>query len=615
MGLLRTLLLLLLLQWVPAHAGVLELSQARVTTTINGAIAIADVQLPYHWDLFHKGQRGEATIELDFDLPELPSEPWGLYTPRIGNAYEISLNGTVLQQQGDLVHYNGADYSQAPRYFSIPPSLLQRSNRIQARIRADLGRRGGLAVLTMGPQNDVEDLYQSSYRWRHTGTLLVATFSLLVGVLALALWATQADATGQHQRDPLYLFAALAELSWVVGVGYALLESPPLPWPWWGLIPVAATTSWMCFMLLFCIEVADWGTAVGARWYRRWLVAFAVSMVAAAFWAIGGGQPLALTVMYGVSIVNSLVFGGLFIWRAAGGATLGHRLVAIAIFVNVLLGIRDLYIYRIHPVLGEVTWIRYGSVLFGLSLGYIVILRFRAASAQARNLLATMASRIAQKEAELGDSYRKLEALAREQERSAERTRILRDMHDGVGSHISSAIRQLQLGQGMENRGGRDEVLLTLRDALDQLKLSIDAMNLPPGDITALLANLRYRLEPRLAASGIALQWDVDLLPVVARLDAGAMRQLQFMLFEALSNVVQHAHAKTLCIEAHAEMVAMAGGGQVVLVRVVDDGVGFDVQNAHKKGLASMYERAAAIGAKFEVVSEPGRTAVEIRFS
>ena len=93
-------------------------------------------------------------------------------------------------------------------------------------------------------------------------------------------------------------------------------------------------------------------------------------------------------------------------------------------------------------------------------------------------------------------------------------------------------------------------MLQTLRDSLDQLKLSIDAINLPPGDITALLANLRYRLEPRLRACGIELEWAVEQLAPLARLDAGAMRQLQFMLFEAISNVMQHARASRLRIEA-----------------------------------------------------------------
>ena len=75
----------------------------------------------------------------------------------------------------------------------------------------------------------------------------------------------------------------------------------------------------------------------------------------------------------------------------------------------------------------------------------------------------------------------------------------------------------------------------TLRDSLDQLKLTVDSMHLPPGDITALLADMRYRLEPRFAASDIELQWGVDLLRPVARLEGRGMQQLQFMVFEALS--------------------------------------------------------------------------------
>jgi signal transduction histidine kinase len=171
-------------------------------------------------------------------------------------------------------------------------------------------------------------------------------------------------------------------------------------------------------------------------------------------------------------------------------------------------------------------------------------------------------------------------------------------MHDGVGSHISSAIRQLQSGQSNPN-----EVLLTLQDSLDQLKLSIDALNLPPGDVTALLANLRYRLEPRFRAMGLTLEWAVVPLENLARLDAGAMRQLQYILFEAFSNVMQHAHASVLRIEATAPSVR---------IRICDNGCGFDATATQRKGLNSMQERAKAIGAQLHIRSRPGETVVEI---
>jgi signal transduction histidine kinase len=208
------------------------------------------------------------------------------------------------------------------------------------------------------------------------------------------------------------------------------------------------------------------------------------------------------------------------------------------------------------------------------------------------------------------DSRREVERLARNQERMAERGRIIRSMHDGVGSHITSAMRMVQCEPA--DSPARAEILNTLRDALDQLKLSIDALNQTPGDVAALLANMRYRLGPRFAVMGVELQWDVGLLPICHSLDAQAMNELQFMLLESLSNVLQHAHARVLRVEGH---LSAGGEAERVYVRLVDDGDGFDPATVQGSGLATMRERAAAIGAQLRISSQPGRTAVEIQIT
>lgn len=213
---------------------------------------------------------------------------------------------------------------------------------------------------------------------------------------------------------------------------------------------------------------------------------------------------------------------------------------------------------------------------------------------------------------QLLDSRKVLEDMAREQARMAERGRILRNMHDGVGSYISSALRQMQCSVSEERRSHSAQTELTLRDALDQLKLSIDSMNLPSGDVTALLANLRYRLGPRFAAMGMELQWDVDALPTCDKLDAGGMAELQFILFEAMANVQQHARAPTMRIEAHAAPSSDAAGQNRMVVRVIDDGCGFDPGQGRGNGLRVMHERAKAIGASLNIASQPGHTVVEI---
>lgn len=621
----RRLLGWLLLGWclwqLPlAHAKTdvqpLLLSRAQSTVIVGGETVRSDIQLPYHWDNANPGQRGEAIFDFTFALERVPDDVWGIFLPALGNAYEIWLNGTLLQRHGSMVRdhgdqqvYNGTDSARVPRYVSIDAGHLRTVNQIRVHIRADVGRRGGLAPLLIGPQDVVYPVYQRAYRWRVTGSVGVVAFSLVVGLTALALWSSHAGLrrAGRVGRDPLYLFAAVAQLFWAVYVGDVLVEDPPFPWPWWGMLQTLALGVWGSSMALACMELADWRRQPGALRFRWALWGLMLLCPASAWWSLGQGRPLALTVWYSVFGVSLLGFVLVFLWSSLRQFRVEQRIVAVAGLVNIAVALRDLYVFRFDPTYAANSWVRYSSVLFGLAMGYVVVLRFRATSQQLQDLLTNLAQRVSDREQALRESYARLESLARQQERTAERSRILRNMHDGVGAHISSAMRQLQAGGNGPPRPGHDEVMRTLRDAMDQLKLSIDAIHLVPGDVTALLANLRYRLGPRFQAMGIELQWDVDLLPLCPQMDAGAMSELQFILFEALSNVLQHAHAQVLRIEGHAPPDGP------ILVRVIDDGCGFDPQTSARRGLAGQRERAAAIGARLRMESQPGRTVVEVQ--
>lgn len=595
---------LLLWQAGVALAAVQELKSAHAQVRVEGQPPLRlEAVLPYHLDRDNGTRPSQARLELPFALAEVPDEPYGVYMPRIGNTAEVRLNGTLLARLGDLSEPNADDHAKAPQYLSIPPGLLARENVLLVDLRTDGGRRGGLSSVFVGPADEVRPLFQSEWRWRMTGSLVVAIVSLLVGSVALVLWLTQAGAGphAQGRRDRLYLAAAAAEFCWALRVGDIAIEQPPLPWPLWGVVVTAAFAGWICCIAVLCHQMAGWHRHPRDRWFRAWLLALFLGSIVASALAFQLHRPVLLTAWLGCANLFAAGYAAYYLWGALRSPSRARLLVALAGATNVAMGVRDWVAIRISGGYDANTWIRYSSMLFGLVLAYIVINRFREASAQARDLMATLAARVAAKEEELRRSYAQLERLAQDEARSSERARILRDMHDGVGSHISTAIRQLQSG-----RASSEEVLQTLRDSLDQLKLSIDSMNLPQGDITALLANLRYRLAPRLAASDIELQWEVDLIEPLPALDAAAMRQLQFIVFEALSNVLQHAHARVLRIEARAG----EGGGAVL--RIADDGRGFGDRQPARQGRRAMQERADAIGARLTVVSGPGGTAVEV---
>lgn len=586
-----------------AQATLLELRQAHVAATLDGQTVEHEVQLPYNWDHVHGARPGSAVFEVPLHLEQTPAEPYAVYFARVGNRAEIWLNGVLLSRLGDLSQFNRQDYAKAPQYVLIPAQLLRRDNVFRIVLSVDGGRRGGLSGLLVGTETEVREHYNRVYRLVVNGSIAVAVFSAVVGVMALLLWFTQVDPGpgAMRRRAGLYLSAGLAEFCWMLRLTDPAIVDPPVSWFSWSVLQTVAYAGWVSGAGLFCHHVAGWHLLPSMRWVRLVVASLLLTSVPVAWLSLTYNDGVYLTVWYGFTTFLFIGYAIFYFGGAMRRPTTEHVMAATAGVLNVLVGFRDWLVIRASDSFNEIPWMRYSSALFGLALGYIVISRFRAASAQAHDLMDNMAARVQQKEQELAASYRQLEQLAREQERAAERTRILRDMHDGVGSHISAAIRQLQSGKASE-----EELLQTLRESLDQLKLSIDAMNLPPGDLTTLLANLRYRLEPRFKASDIVLVWDVDLIAPLPQLDGKAMRQLQFMVFEALSNVLQHAHASELRIELR----ACEGGG--AKLRVIDNGRGFDLERVQRKGLASLRERAAAIGAKLEVGSVPGHTAVEI---
>jgi signal transduction histidine kinase len=523
------------------------IDQAQALLTIQAPSELNYVTLPYHWDSLHAGQAGEGSFEVAFELPGEPTEPYAVLIPHIGNRADIWLNGSLLSRLGDLpaadsglTASSGSNHVHAPRYYTIAPQVLQKTNLIRIQLRADANRRAGLSSLTVGLQHHIAAQYATQYFWQVTLPQMVALVLLLVAVFSASLALTQ------PALRKLFALTAASCLLWALHVYAPLVEAA-----WFNnLVPpqALATLGWLA-------------VACTAYMLHR-------------------------------------MFGAQQRWALCPGA-------ALLVFIAYQLWTQDSSAYW-----KDARWVAVATALLALVIVVQVVHLFRAASAQAHGLLHTLERRVADKEAELSASYQKLEVLAREQERSAERTRILRDMHDGVGSHISAAIRQLQSGQATNG-----QVLTTLRDSLDQLKLSIDSMHLVAGDVTALLANMRYRLEPRFTSSGMAFEWDVNLLPSIERLDHSAMRQLQYMVFEALSNVLQHAQAKTLRVEARAQSHAAPAEGisTVAVLRVIDDGRGFDAQAPTARGLASLRERALAIGAQLVLHSAPGRTVVEIR--
>ncbi len=197
-----------------------------------------------------------------------------------------------------------------------------------------------------------------------------------------------------------------------------------------------------------------------------------------------------------------------------------------------------------------------------------------------------------------------------------ERRRLSRELHDETAQVLSAVKMQLGLLHQQAPTALRqdlarvaelvDEGIESIRRVTQDLRPTLlDDLGLVPA-LRALALEFRDRcgLSVQFSASGGAL-----------RLEEAAELALYRSLQEALSNVGQHAAARTVTITL--------GDGPApghLTLRVVDDGRGFDVGRLERLereghlGLAGMRERLEALGGGLAIESRPGAgVTLEIR--
>ena len=195
--------------------------------------------------------------------------------------------------------------------------------------------------------------------------------------------------------------------------------------------------------------------------------------------------------------------------------------------------------------------------------------------------------------------------------REAERTRMARDLHDGVLqdlSYTAAAMGVMMLrveGTKLEGqlRGVIDAVRRAaqgLRDAVHDLRIEEELDRPFPELVESLVRRNRSM------ARGYEIALEVEPgFPEYPLGETGT--QLWRVLQEALTNVRRHSRARRVSVVLRTE-------GEELIAEVSDDGKGFGPEVVPGVGQGSMRERAAALGGELQIESEPGRgTTVRLR--
>lgn len=194
---------------------------------------------------------------------------------------------------------------------------------------------------------------------------------------------------------------------------------------------------------------------------------------------------------------------------------------------------------------------------------------------------------------------------------SQERNRLARELHDSVSQQLFAA--SMMMSAINETKAPSED-----RES-KQLKMVEEMIHQSQLEMRALLLHLRpVALKGKCLQEGIEellielkqkvtmnIKWKVEPFP----LDKGVEDHLFRILQESVSNTLRHSKAEQL-------EVLLIKRDDKVIMRVVDDGLGFKVEEtkAGSYGLQNMHERAGEIGGTLKIVSVENKgTRLEVK--
>ena len=202
--------------------------------------------------------------------------------------------------------------------------------------------------------------------------------------------------------------------------------------------------------------------------------------------------------------------------------------------------------------------------------------------------------------------YREIQRLRQEQLR----LRIARDLHDEVGSTLSSiSILSASALRGVEkdlDNARFGNIGDKARAALDSISDIVWSVNPENDSMDKALARMSTYASEMLENVGAELRFEVGEGVESLTLPMEKRKDFYLIFKEAIHNCAKYAQAK------HVD-VALWKEGNTLIMSVKDDGVGFEMQDMGQKernlggnGLRNMESRAAAIGGDLRVTSSAG---------
>jgi len=567
---------------IPGDWSAISLPHAPLPS-INTAADGAEPPTAISWYAFHLPQGGARPHDLYLYIPRWKTD----------GTIAVYVDGRLQYQSHANLQWNG---SNQPLWIAFPDTAeASPPHEILIRMQHVRGIGGALSTLWVGSYSDLAATYMVRHFFQADLPYLSTWAFLAAGVFALIVWMK-----GGRRQILYLLFFTVTLVAFVRGMhNYMGLDRLPISDAWFGWLTVNAVPWLILNIHLFVQRIHSHRTPVltGA------VVALTIALGVATLpqpWGLLDATLMA-PILYPAMLVMAFAVAGFgFYWSWRANSLEGFALSAWGSLMT-LAGVYDWLLQNNLIDIENLFLSVYAQTAIIFAFCHIILRQYTLATERVEQANVVLAERLAARESELVASHEKLRAIERRELIHEERQRLMQDMHDGLGSSLVSALRVVEHGHTDEM-----DVAQLLKGCIDDLKLTIDSMEPVETDLLLLLGTLRFRLQPRLEATGVMLRWEVRDVPPLPWLDQRRSLHILRILQEAFTNAVKHADASEIVVTT--DLI----DGEIH-VGITDNGRGFDPEHVLPgRGLNNQSRRAEVLGGRLELCSGPGGTAFQL---
>jgi signal transduction histidine kinase len=527
-----------------------------------------------------------AWARVRFDANQLGPAPLAMMTENNRERVTVYLNGVKLFTSAATTDIAVLGWNRT-YLVNIPPQLLRPlGNEIIVRADSKQGFNMGVGTIQVGSLAALARYTDNQTTKRIDGPRAANFAMLMLAAAACLMWLAR------RSEEPI-LWLVLTAIFWCIRNYHFFATYAPVEPSLFRDLSYYSIYFTISASLSFCVVFLDlprkrliiwtmFGLAIGLSFGR--LVIFHL---------FGNDAIVSLFALGAVVCVLSLM-----IWDAIKHPTFDHYSLIGVVFCMVVSSLHDIgrisnlawwdgLGFHSQPYLGLILF-----MVFSVSVGR----RFVGALTQVEQQNLSLETRVHEVRQELERSETARRNLEVQGAIDGERERLMREMHDGIGSNLITA---LAVAQKQNESPG---TVATLKRAITDLKITVDSLAPLDGDLVTLLGNFRHRIEPDLKLAGISSVWRVQTCPPLPWLDAVNALQALRIIQEAIGNILTHANATILEIGCSPKRL---GGREGIQAVIKDNGLGFDPKTIKSKGqgLKNMSDRAKALGGTIEIIS------------